>query len=67
MIKEAHGSNRSIRLLVLAVMIRIEFSRLMYITHSVPKDCTNIEEQSQKVSQGQDLKLVESSSFIIFF
>ena len=68
MIKEAHGSDRSISLLVLAVMIGIEFSRLMYIIRSVPKDYTNsIEQQSQKVSKGQDLKLVENSSFIIFF
>lgn len=34
-VKEAHGSDRSISLLVLPVIMGIEFSRLPYITHSV--------------------------------
>lgn len=66
--KEAGGSNRSISLLLLAMMRRIEFSRLIYITQSAPKDYTNrLEQQHQKVIKGQDMKLTESSSFIIFF
>lgn len=65
--KEAGGSNRSISLL-LALMRRIEFSRLIYITHIVPKDyMKGLEQQHHKVIKGQDMKLIESSSFIFFF
>lgn len=66
--KEASRSDRSISPLLLALMRRIEFSRLISITHSVPKDYTNrLEQQCQKVIKGQDLKPTESASFIIFF
>lgn len=64
--KETGGNNRSIRLLSLALMRRIEFSRLIYITHSVPKDYTNRIEQQIQVIKGQDMKPIESSSFIFF-
>lgn len=64
---ETGGNNGLIRLLLLALMRRIEFSRLIYITHSMPKNYTNRIEQQIQVIKGQDMKPIESSSFIFFF
>jgi len=66
-IKEAHGSDRSIILLVLAVLIAIAFSRLTYTIHSGPRDyaSTTTEWHNQKLRKGLDLTFVDNCSLTV--